>query len=189
MALAIVLEPKCAELDKLLSQYYQQFGKKYSNEFAKYCDDNGYDDETLVDDLDGAPEETDLGTFDSNFPLEKKIDDETARNDKVLSILKYCVEKRKLPTQVMPTFDLNKLNLKKGKVTEKVIGDTKTKYLEQVPEISDACAKEPDVLYFLSARDVNSQFPVLPSLVDSYTRYRALTKFYEEVKSAPHAVH
>ena len=58
------------KINNKLSDYYHSLNREYSNEFAQYCEDQGIDDDMILDDLQsGSHVESMLTDFDAAFPF------------------------------------------------------------------------------------------------------------------------
>lgn len=65
-------------MDKGLEEYYKSIEVNYFNDegvgkFWEFCDENGFDDEDLEEELENDPEDCMILEFDENFPLEKAL--------------------------------------------------------------------------------------------------------------------
>eukprot|EP01084_Bolivina_argentea_P104288 186746_1 len=119
-------------------QYYKGLNKDYSQpgKFAVWADENGFDDDTLIEELGGDPEDATLLEFDEDFPLNKQdVDD---KQKEILSILNYCNDNSAPP----PTnvFDPTTLNLGNEHITEDIIKEAHKKYEDQSPGIYETVA-------------------------------------------------
>ena len=81
--------------------------------------------------------------------------------------MKYCYENGSPPTN--NSIDAGSINLKSDLISDNIIEQEIKRYKKQTPGIIQTVSKEPDVMYFLSARSVNNGFPFLSNVVDSYT--------------------
>merc|ERR1719474_1137819 len=81
-------------LDEGLKRYYQSLHKEYASQFAKWCTENGYeDDDTLQEELDEEVEDCSLPGFleenaDFPFPPHDVPQTEMAKKERLLEILK-----------------------------------------------------------------------------------------------------
>merc|ERR1719474_1386874 len=81
-------------LDEGLKRYYQSLHKEYASQFAKWCTENGYeDDDTLHDELNEEVEDCSLPGFleenaDFPFPTDDVPQTEMAKKERLLEILK-----------------------------------------------------------------------------------------------------
>ena len=82
-----------AKIDNCLLEYYNNLGAPYLNEqgigkFAEWVDENGYDTETISEDLhDINPAEVSIVEFDEDFPSDEKGFE---LQKKIFSILQAC---------------------------------------------------------------------------------------------------
>ena len=77
------------QINNALERYYKSLNQPYQNQFTIFCDDNGYDDEGIGDELDD--QENDLNDFDEDFPISHhivaKIQDKSLFIHKILSTI------------------------------------------------------------------------------------------------------
>eukprot|EP01084_Bolivina_argentea_P077546 140681_1 len=66
---------KIEQINIGLSRYYKSLGKEYINNFLLYCEENGFEDDSLADEFDEEPQDCMLAQFDSNFPFKSQIND------------------------------------------------------------------------------------------------------------------
>eukprot|EP01084_Bolivina_argentea_P077545 140679_1 len=65
---------KTEQINIGLSRYYKSLGKEYNNNFLAYCVENGFADDSLVDEFEEEdPQDCMLAQFDSNFPFKSEI--------------------------------------------------------------------------------------------------------------------
>eukprot|EP01083_Nonionella_stella_P296020 1005766_1 len=63
------------KIDEGLKKYYKSLGKEYDKLFSNYCDDNGFDEDALEEELQVDPSDCLLVDFDDNFPFKKQPTD------------------------------------------------------------------------------------------------------------------
>eukprot|EP01083_Nonionella_stella_P200576 734388_1 len=89
-------ESLIARIDDGLSDYYQkqqmnyfvEGGRNYIGKFMKFCEENGFDDDTVKNEMDSSVEECLLLDFDPKFPLDKPTHDHKTRAKLIMDILK-----------------------------------------------------------------------------------------------------
>ena len=59
------------EIDEALGRYYKSFNKEYDHLFADFCEENGFEEYHVAEDINVNPEDSDLVEFDEDFPFEK----------------------------------------------------------------------------------------------------------------------
>ena len=64
------------QIDKAFTRYYKSLGKDYHNQFALYCDDNGYEEEDIKEDIEDEAIASGLVEFDEHFPFKIPPKDE-----------------------------------------------------------------------------------------------------------------
>eukprot|EP01084_Bolivina_argentea_P089557 161579_1 len=172
---ALDIEERCAELDATIAKYYKNMEKEYPTPglFALWCDENGFDDESLAEELNGDPKQASLLEMDEDFPLKPAIPDETKRIKKIIDILKYCYEFGEPP--VTKIFDPSSLKLRHENITA-VQSEATAEYEQQTPGIFEAVSKEEDIMYFLAARNANNGYPFIQYMVDAYSRDKMFAK-------------
>ena len=57
------------DIEKAMEGYYDYHNQTYTGQFREYCEDNGYDTDTIRDELINDNCDTDLIEFDDDFPL------------------------------------------------------------------------------------------------------------------------
>ena len=58
------------QLDEVIEKYYNYHGQEYDQEFASFCEDNGYDTDMIAEELaDDNNDDGDLTAFDDSFPV------------------------------------------------------------------------------------------------------------------------
>lgn len=79
-------------IDSNLRIYYKSQNKPYEHAFAQWCDDNGYDDDSIQLEIDNLDDEMpEFVEFDVDFPYPPGTDqDETSRKAVCLEILLKC---------------------------------------------------------------------------------------------------
>eukprot|EP01083_Nonionella_stella_P303936 1054000_1 len=93
-------ESLIARIDDGLSDYYQkqqidyfvEGGRNYIGKFMKFCEENGFDDDTVKNEKDSSVEECLLLDFDPKFPLDKPTHDHTTRAKLIMDILKKILD-------------------------------------------------------------------------------------------------
>ena len=81
------------QIDQGLENYYNQKGVRYLNDkgigkFAEWADENGYDSDTIKEDLDMIdPGDSSIIEFDDNFPTDKEGDE---RLEEIFRVLQIC---------------------------------------------------------------------------------------------------
>eukprot|EP01084_Bolivina_argentea_P025565 47535_1 len=157
-------------LDKQLRIYYQQHDTQYDWDekeskglFAKWCEENEYDDDSLKDDLNETANDAPITEFDKHFPLRPNIIDQQERIEKIFKILKCICRGQELlfanefdlnvsTQQILETWDIYRKHIK----TWGVDGDfTKLKDI--------------NILYFLTVSRIKGN-NLLLHLIDSYNR-------------------
>ena len=86
------------QVNEAVGQYYKALGKEqqYNQHdtglFEHYCDENGIDEETLKDDLNGNPGDSMLVDFDNDFPIppNEQPENDEKRQLYIFNVLKQC---------------------------------------------------------------------------------------------------
>lgn len=80
-------------IDKGLNKYYLSLNKEYKNLFKEFCSENGYNDDTLQEELDGDWEECDFLEFDDDMPFSKYFIESGDEKDEIIfKLIKLCAE-------------------------------------------------------------------------------------------------
>jgi len=167
------------QVDAGLARYYalKNVEYTYDGSFKKKCDDNGYDDETLVEEIELAADET---QFDDEFledlcPWIPKDDED--RSERIREIIRNCKENPDAynneanapePLRVMAEhFDVNQSDRDKAAAMAK----------EQAPAVFDGGFANDLALCTMLAVTQKTQNNYLLFLVDMYLR-EALYNYY-----------
>eukprot|EP01084_Bolivina_argentea_P024205 45137_1 len=148
-----------------LRKYYESLNRNYDNLFTVFCEDNGIDDDGLLNELNEQPDQSILIDFDQDFPFAHVPPTEKQRD--ILKIIKHCYQNEKITITQLPKFDDNFFN----------IADTdKDKMKEilkrQCPKLCDKGMENDDNLLCLLAIGHKTGFDYFHHLVDSWFRYR-----------------
>ena len=95
------------EIDTAFSKYYESLGKPYNSIFLTFCSDNGYDQESIQNDIEEDVDESELVEFDEDFPFEN-----TPKKEQ---------DKRLFIHQMLKKFYHNHTNSKVSRTTNSVI--------------------------------------------------------------------
>ena len=57
------------QIDEAFARYYESLNHQYHAEFATYCEDNGYDEDCIKNDIEQEASESELVEFDEHFPF------------------------------------------------------------------------------------------------------------------------
>ena len=151
-----------------ITVYYENGDNTKDGLFAQWVDENGFDDESLEQEMDGDPsvlvfsidiwwqnalslillcrlQDCTIIEFDDNFPLLIAENDKEKRNGKIFKVIRYCYKNNRPPLGV----EASDLELQ---IDEKEIEIVQQMYETQTPLIADAVCKEKDVMYFLATR-------------------------------------
>eukprot|EP01084_Bolivina_argentea_P131320 231809_1 len=86
-------ESLITQIDKALSGYYQSLNEDYDELFQNYCEENGFDTDAVLEDLDKDPVNSLLVDFDDNFPF---ITDPESREKTIFEVILKCKNNPKI---------------------------------------------------------------------------------------------
>eukprot|EP01084_Bolivina_argentea_P021362 39685_1 len=80
------------QIDDAIARYYKSLRTDYNANFATFCIENAFDDETLEEELNVEPEDCLLIYFDDNFPFneQNKCKSEDEQQTFIHNLLKQC---------------------------------------------------------------------------------------------------
>jgi len=150
-----------------MGRYYEHMGRKYDALFSTYCEDNGIDEENIKDELNEPAGDCLLVDFDEDFPYSDDIqDDELARKEFVLEIIKQCTDPSVAFVPVYQ-FDEGMFEIKQTDIEQ-----VKQLYREQCPIIWNSGMKEDGGFINIVAVGLKNNMDYLQHLVDDYSRDR-----------------
>eukprot|EP01084_Bolivina_argentea_P060759 111007_1 len=177
-------------IDEKLGEYYKKYGNNHYfdqdgiGKFEKFCDKNGFEDETVITEMEGGiPEESLLVDFDDDFPLGSSFIDKKKKEVEIFKVLKYIYENNEIPdyTDVKKyIIDLKNIDIL---ITNQLILDKTVKiYTYQLSTLGVSTWKDKSLIYFLAISYKNA-FPFLTYIIDSYTidSIEAFTKTFKHV--------
>eukprot|EP01084_Bolivina_argentea_P305463 527712_1 len=108
----------------------------------------------------------------------ENIDDKT---EEIFKIISYIYHTGKPPVKRLIRSNNRKktikLKLSSDFITYEVVQKAKEIYKLQCPRYIQGPLKESNIMYFISARNVNDNIPFFSNVVDSYNRARVVSKF------------
>eukprot|EP01084_Bolivina_argentea_P158839 276682_1 len=90
------------KINKALADYYVKVGNKSyfegaeEGKFKAFCDDNGFEDKDILQELQQDPDDCVILEFDEEFPLDPPIDDENERNETIFKILTDIIKSKQI---------------------------------------------------------------------------------------------
>eukprot|EP01084_Bolivina_argentea_P311079 538415_1 len=160
-----------------LARYYKQFGRDYhddvnkSGKFKAYCDENGFDDDGVEEEMKTNADECQLVDFDNNFPLPYQPENKEAAIFEILKESYQDAEAFFYPIRINLKPPL-KLQQKDFQISEQQIKKTQTILEKQLKTIWDnEFANDKDILKILSVSFIINK-PYIQYLVDMYLRDR-----------------
>ena len=70
-----------------LKKYYKTMNREFDDEFSIFCEENGYGDDEVDEELFGVAEDSMLFEFDEDFPFETQPIDDVSRAQEIFDIL------------------------------------------------------------------------------------------------------
>lgn len=64
------------QINESFREYYTSLNKEYNNKFALFCEENGFDEDSIRDDIENETDESFLVDFDDDFPFKHSPKDE-----------------------------------------------------------------------------------------------------------------
>eukprot|EP01084_Bolivina_argentea_P230363 388595_1 len=128
-------EPKIHQICTALERYYAKQNKPYDKLFSIYCEDNGFDDDALEEELQATAEDSMVTDFDDDFPFDKEMKNDEEKNEYIFQLILKCNNN--------PDINFNeenksiKFDTKFFSVDDKDIEAVSIKYKKQCPEFWD----------------------------------------------------
>eukprot|EP00483_Globobulimina_turgida_P012264 UN12286 len=168
------------QIDRVLEEYYKSFKRNdYKNadgigKFKKYCDDNGFEENDISEEMKAPPDDCMLVDFDKNdgkniFPLNGAFDTEKDRQIAILAILNYIYQNNTIPTK--DSKDSVFKPTQKLRINLYIPNDVVAEITEKVYKPQMKCLgnfNEADLMYFFAVGYAN-RMPFLTSMVDAFT--------------------
>eukprot|EP01084_Bolivina_argentea_P292276 502436_1 len=161
-------------IDKALGEYYKQKKSPYflyqdnTGKFKKFCDDNGFEDGDVKDELQSGPQECVLVDFDPQFPFNSPIEDKKQRNIEIFNILQYCHANKKPPSYALKDFGQLNFSLANDK---NEVNKTEKIYQQQCKGLIQDGQKQLNLCRLLTVGRLN-KISLFSLLCDSFTRDR-----------------
>jgi len=140
--------------------------------FSAFCEENGFDDDMIQEELAEEPGQSQLAEFEADgFPGTTGLDPE-AKQIKILDVIKKCAENPKAFMGSDGKYEPLEVTPEQLKVTEKEVKEAKDLYKSQLQTLFDTgMDKDKSILKMLAVgRKIGA--PYLMYLADVYTRER-----------------
>eukprot|EP01083_Nonionella_stella_P097048 272811_1 len=160
---------KIEQINEGLARYYKRLNKPYNNIFLDYCDNGGFADDCIDDELEEEPADCMLAQFDADFPFKQPIDDAEQKKAQIMEIIKKCYNEpdaftsdntASVPRIDATFFSLSKLQKKNS-----------AKLLEEQSDVlyNGGMKTEQTILDIIAIGHKN-HYPYINYLADTYSR-------------------
>eukprot|EP01084_Bolivina_argentea_P312447 540926_1 len=150
-----------------LGNYYKSLNRKYDRLFSVYCDDNGLDDDAVIEELEQDPEDCVLVDFDEAFPFKKPTQDKQQFIFDLIRLLKINPE-TKFYGDDIPIITSEHFR----SITEDDINEVKKVYSAQCPVLWSGNMQDDGAFLQMLTVGHIAKFDFLGCLVDDYSRDR-----------------
>eukprot|EP01084_Bolivina_argentea_P145458 254951_1 len=174
------------KIDRLLEAYYK-FHKRndYKNadgigKFKQFCDDNGFEENDIADEMQAPPDDCMLVDFDKDenenniFPLYDTYNNEKEKQSAILEVINYMNTNNKIPkleTDNEPQSPKISTTIQKLGVNLYIQKNVAEEIINRVYKPQMKCLgkfNESDLMYFFAVGYAN-KIPFLTWMVDAFT--------------------
>lgn len=161
------------KLDCKIRQHYLSFNKSYPDLFKQWCDDNSFDDGTIIEDLEGDADECQLIDFDeeNEMPFDASLNQQEKVQKKFELLTKWCFQsedQQRFQEQALKNI---KLDVTEEDLLETYKIYTSNNYLRTWHSANTNATQLTDinVLYLITISRLNNN-DLSMHLIDSYKR-------------------